>query len=488
MRYEIIQGDCLDLLRGFTVVHAEPYHHIEYLDLPDNSIDAIVTDPPYALTNRAPDTPMCLDCGYEYNRGFQIQGHNKSCPKCQSINIGGRRKGRGFMGKEWDAAIPGVECWTEALRVAKPGAYLVAFGGTRTHHRLTCAIEDAGWQIRDCLMWLYGSGFPKSHNVASAIDKRAGFPNRGRAIPTASTYQASDTERENKLTSNPVPEYEPQTEAAKQWEGWGTALAPSWEPIILARKPFKRTVADNVIKHGTGALNIDASRFGSDAVTINRFDDGMKPFGNGAGHPYTSSESKGYWPKNCLLDEESAQMVDAQSGERKAGNLDAVNTGIWGGCGRRENIGHKGSPGGASRFFYTAKASRSEKEGGLDGIDPQTVDDGRAKSIDNPYLRGETKRHNLHPTVKPLDLMRWLVRLVTPPGGVVLDPFAGSGTTICAARIEGFSGIGIELEHGHCETARRRVAWAGVEAGDATAEDADAIGKPIQLGLLTLDD
>ena len=217
MSWEIIEGDCLDLLRGLTIVHAAPYHHIAYLDLPDNSIDAIVPDPPYGLS---------------------------------------------FMARDWDHAVPGPAYWTEGLRIAKPGAYLVAFGGTRTYHRLTCAIEDAGWEIRDCLMWLYGSGFPKSHNVAASIDKRAGYPNRGRAIPTASTYQACDVDRENKLTSNTVPAYEPQTDAAKQWDGWGTALAPGWEPIVLARKPFKGTVADNVLKWGTGALNIDGCRIG----------------------------------------------------------------------------------------------------------------------------------------------------------------------------------------------------------------------------------
>jgi len=213
--YELIAGDCRDLLNGISVTHAVPYHRIDSLEIKDDSIDSIVTDPPYGLS---------------------------------------------FMARDWDHAVPGPDYWKALYRVAKPGAYLVAFGGTRTHHRLMCAIEDSGFVIRDCLMWLYGSGFPKGRNVALAIDKKSGLENRGRAIPTANSFQACDKNRENKLTSNPVEAYRARTEDAAPWVGWGTALKPAWEPIVLARKPFPSSVADNVLIYGTGGLNVDACR------------------------------------------------------------------------------------------------------------------------------------------------------------------------------------------------------------------------------------
>lgn len=350
----------------------------------------------------------------------------------------------------------------ECFRVLKPGGFLIAFGGTRTYHRLTCAIEDAGFEIRDCLMWLYGSGFPKSHNVACAIDKSRGHPNRGRAIPTASTYQACDVEKKNKLTSNPVEDYAPKTKEAKAWNGYGTALKPAWEPIILARKPFKGTIADNVVKYGTGVLNIEECRVGNGEITINRFKDGAKPFGGGAGHLYSSFKSKGRWPANLLLDEESARLLDAQTSDLKSGgNVDSLvktKGACYGEFSKPHSFRSYNDSGGASRFFYVKKASKKEREAGLSG-ERQTVSDGRKKAISNPYQRGETKRLNIVPTVKPIKLMRYLIRLVTPKVGlpIVLDPFCGSGSTIIAARLEGFRAVGIDLSNEYCEISRKRL-------------------------------
>lgn len=331
---DIRQGDCRELMAAM-----EPA-----------SVDAIVTDPPYGLA---------------------------------------------FMGKEWDHGVPGVPFWTEALRVAKPGAHLVAFGGTRTYHRLACALEDAGWEIRDCLSWLYGSGFPKSKNLDG------------------------------------------------DWDGWGTALKPAWEPVILARKPLAGTVAANVLEHGTGALNVDGCRiettdgYAENAVTqgVNTARTSFAP----AVAPRTFAPSQvGRWPANVVLDEEAAAMLDEQSGEQRDGiavqrNRDGeVHNEVFGAYKKPAvpDVGFGGF-GGASRFFYTAKASSGER-----------------------HYAGK----NTHPTVKPVDLMRWLCRLVTPPGGLILDPFCGSGSTGVAALAEGFRFVGCELNPEYVAMARRRIA------------------------------
>jgi hypothetical protein len=450
------------------------------------SVDAIVTDPPYGLA---------------------------------------------FMGKGWDHAVPGVEFWAEALRVAKPGAHLVAFGGTRTFHRLACAIEDAGWEMRDCLSWLYGSGFPKSHNLAVAFDKQDGMAARGVGFTTAG-YTASAT-----VPGGMHKEHVGKSDLARQWQGWGTALKPAWEPIILARKPLVGTVAANVAAHGTGALNVDGCRIeGKLDGDPNRFakTNGGEFVAFSKSAPVVRSE--GRWPANVVLDEDAAAQV--------------------------------GEP---SRFFYTAKASRSEREAGLDRtctvkhitglcetdnealvaslrratsdtptvswltdesgesimglcpsdslsttltaiskittseicnwwtpshtsestedaswwtasggsraesaesanpLNPSTTSDGTALALgasgvvstmlstisDGANWKPLT---NVHSTVKPIALMRWLCRLVTPPGGVVLDPFTGSGTTGCAAVLEGFGFVGIEREAEYVAIAERRIA------------------------------
>jgi len=380
--------------------------------LPDVSVDAIVTDPPYEL---------------------------------------------GFMGKKWDASgiAASVELWREALRVLKPGAHLLAFGGTRTYHRMTCAIEDAGFEIRDCIQWIYGSGFPKSLDVSKAIDKAAGAT-RTEVVGTKLGRPGMAKDGANQSFDSSVNTYgrggvlssditAPATDEARQWNGWGTALKPACEPIVVARKPLIGTVAENVLEHGTGALNIDACRI-----------EGTKPI-------VRPIDSDSRWPANVALDEEAAAMLDEQSGELTSGNNPAVRhtpkTGdIYGlGFGDQCGVRRATDSGGASRFFYTAKADRTERNDGLEEFDARTTDDGRETSIDNPFLRGETKRRNHHPTVKPIALMRWLVRLITPPNGVVLDPFVGSGSTGCAAIGEGFNFIGIDREVEYIEIARARI-------------------------------
>lgn len=405
-KFEIVNADCL-----------------EYLDTLDyESIDSFVQDPPYGL---------------------------------------------GFMGSNWDYEVPGPEFFKAQLRVAKPGAHLVAFGGTRTFHRLACAIEDAGWELRDNLCWLYGSGFPKSHNIAIAIDKQAGaMGHRGKRV----THHVG---QEHMAAPAGMAPPEPITEAAKQWEGWGSALKPGHEPIILARKPLISTLADNVLDYGTGGLNIDGCRIGADGGTskaaanvaapkhesVTGYGDGL----NGGGGKGRELDA-GRWPANVILDPEAGAALDAEVGVSKSSAAAGVQRhgrsgGIMGEVGALRDgrpEGHNDS-GGPSRFFYTAKSSRSEREAGLEDFGAEIVSDGRQTVNDTAYQRDATKRRNIHPTVKPVDLMRWLVRLVTPPGGLVCDPFCGSGSTGCAAMAEGFDFLGIERSAKFAAIAEARI-------------------------------
>lgn len=386
-----------------------------------------------------------------------------------------------FMGKEWDHGVPGAPFWEAALRVAKPGAYLLAFGGTRTHHRLTCAIEDAGWEIRDCLMWLYGSGFPKSLDVAKAIDKRAGHW-RGRANAVESGNSAMSGPNYGRTDKG-----EPITDAAVVWKGYGTALKPAWEPIILARKPLGQSVAANVLERSTGALNVDGCRIqpqgesdydhtGNDLAHTRRGRaDWRMPDQQAKPNPL------GRWPANLILDEESAAMLDEQTGIQKSGISVQRNGGgqVFGSARTfsnydgglvRPDVGY-GDTGGASRFFYTAKAARSEREAGLDAIPRRVTNTDTppgTKGSNSPRAGANRSgaNRNHHPTVKPLDLMQWLCRLVTPKGGLILDPFCGSGTTGRAAIAEGFSFIGIELSPEYAAIARARIAEYAPLFGD----------------------
>lgn len=409
-RFEIVNGDSLDVLAT----------------LPPGSVDAVVTDPPYGLN---------------------------------------------FMGKNWDKALPNPAIWAECLRVLKPGGHMVAFGAPRLYHRLACQIEDSGFEIRDCLMWLYGSGFPKSLNVATAIDKANGVPPRGAAFSVAGVgSQRSMTGTAGAHGASPGT-----TADAQRWAGFGTALKPAWEPIVLCRKPFKGTVANNVLAHGTGALNIDGCRIATDD-NLNGGAYGKEPKDGGGIFAHLKNGSAGEfvqpvgrWPANLILDEEAGAILDGQSGIRQGGSpvrrSEPVHKSFALGAKGVADFPGYADKGGASRFFYCAKASRSEREAGLDGFEPGRVDPTRnpnAAAANSPRTGAgrQGERKNVHPTVKPLSLMRWLVRLITPPGGIVLDPFAGSGSTLCAAVLEGHEAIGIEMDPGHAAIARARTAHA----------------------------
>lgn len=315
MQTKLIHSDCLEALKN----------------LPDNSVDSVVTDPPYGLS---------------------------------------------FMGKKWDYDVPSEEIWAECLRVLKPGGHLLAFAGTRTQHRMAVRIEDVGFEIRDMIAWVYGSGFPKSHNLKD------------------------------------------------QWQGWGTALKPALEPITVARKPLIGTVAENVLAHGTGALNIDGCRVAGESTRrTNTAEMGYQ--GGNFAEQYQTGSDEGRWPANLIHD--GSDEVLALAGEQ-------------------------------ARFFYCPKASKKDRDEGLEGFEAKarpTMGSGIGGQPDQQ----KANNRNTHPTVKPTDLMRYLCRLVTPPNGTVLDPFMGSGSTGKAAMLEGFNFIGIEREAEYIEIAKARINW-----------------------------
>ena len=331
----------------------------ELQKIADNSIDSVVTDPPYEL---------------------------------------------GFMGKAWDASgiAFNVNVWKECLRVLKPGGHILAFGGTRTYHRMTVAIEDAGFEIRDCIAWMYGSGFPKSHNIALAIDKAEGVTgHRGKAINIKGAGDRKDIQGIEKQAQNSEfyhkPYNEPISDNAKEWNGWGTALKPAFEPVVMGRKPLEGTVANNVLTHGVGGLNIDESRVGDEVRTTPIHSDDVKEDNTLFGlHPtiqhHREETTLGRWPANIIFDN----------------NTDTE----W------------------KRFFYCPKPNKKDK-----GDD------------------------NKHPTVKPTELMKYLIRLVTPKDGIVLDPFMGSGSTGKAAMQEGMWFVGIEREKEYYEIAKQRIEY-----------------------------
>lgn len=357
----------------------------ELTKLADNSIDSIVTDPPYEL---------------------------------------------GFMGKSWDATgiAYDVNLWRECLRVLKPGGHILAFSGSRTYHRMAVAIEDAGFEIRDQIMWVYGSGFPKSLDVSKAIDKKAGAQREVVGISTNGIAGGTGKhagEPDSYGFSATFSLTAPATDAAKQWEGWGTALKPAHEPIVLARKPLIGTVANNVLQHGTGALNIDGCRieaqdsFGGGAKATSGFVDGYENDG------WTPGSPLGRWPANFIHDgsDEVLQLFPDTTGDS------------------------------AARFFYCAKANKRDRNEGLDHLTPQ-------READRPHDNlpgGDNPRLNHHPTVKPTELMRYLCRLITPPNGIILDPFTGSGSTGKAAILEHFQFIGIEQQPDYITIAKARI-------------------------------
>lgn len=414
MTYKIHVGDCLAVLRN----------------MPENSVDAIVTDPPYGLS---------------------------------------------FMGKKWDYDVPGVEVWAECLRVLKPGGHLLAFAGTRTQHRMAVRIEDAGFEIRDMIAWVYGSGFPKSLDVSKALDKAAGAEREVVGDgPFAARRPRADKEAQGATFNDDA--YvrpaghsitAPATEAARQWQGWGTALKPALEPITVARKPLVGTVAANVLEHGTGALNIDGCRVeptGESRERIGEASQDRRYTGNGgtnfAATPgVRGGDPSGRWPANLIhdgSDEVVAQFPETKSGgyPPEGGQRSQVST--YGKPTARGEQKFTSSEGSAARFFYCAKASRKDRNDGVGGGDTPAVGTGATmrerEDADWPARNG-----NHHPTVKPTDLMRYLVRLVTPPGGTVLDPFMGSGSTGKAAVLEGFRFIGCELSAEYSAIAKARI-------------------------------
>lgn len=405
-----------------------------------SSVDAIVTDPPYGLASGPTTT------------------------------LEDATSGRGFMGKEWDRGVPGVTFWAEALRVAKPGAYLLAFGGTRAFHRMAVAIEDAGWEIRDCCCWVYGSGFPKSLDASKAIDRAAGATREvvGQHIQSKQTRKEAATgfshAWQHDLTAPATPE-------ASAWQGWGTALKPAWEPILMARKPLEGTVAANLLKHGTGAINVDGCRIGAE-VTSRRNTAEMGYHGGNLAPSYATGSTQGRWPANFMHDgspEVLAGFPHTTSGDwnGQPTGRGSEHSGAWG---KQDRPFHwKGDQGSASRFFYCAKTSTADREEGCEELAEVRRTDGRETDHHVPNLR-TTSARNHHPTVKPTELMRHLVRLVTPPGGLVLDPFMGSGSTGKAAILEGARFAGCDLDPAYLEIAAARIAYAlRLEADEAAA-------------------
>lgn len=383
--------------------------------------------------------------------------------------------GLGFMGRRWDHGVPSAEVWAEVLRVLKPGASLMAFGGTRTYHRLACNIEDAGFEIRDCALWLYGSGFPKAHNVSKAIDRAAGAE-RGKIgervrLGDKKSYKSDGDlmfvgNKTGAITA-------PATEAARKFDGYKSALKPAYEPIVWAMKPLDGTYAENALTHGVAGLNVDAGRIDGEPIECSRsvsFGDTGAAYGGGNGKYTRVTNDAGRYPANLTLDPAAAAMLDAQTGELTSGSgplkrsADKFRHTYGEFAGQREEAGLYGDTGGASRFFYTAKASRAEREAGLLDFVTETVNDGRDTPIDNPYQRGETERRNTHPTVKPVDLCRYFSAMLLPPERDtprrVLTPFSGVGSEMIGAMLAGWDEcVGIEQNADYIAIAKARLAW-----------------------------
>ena len=434
---------------------------------PDGYFDAIVTDPPYGLEFMGKEWDKF---GISETRAKRLTRTEKSQDAQKYDYLQGKGRYSEMTTQEKRTMQEFFYQWSgEALRVVKPGAFLLCFGGTRTYHRVTCGLEDAGWQIRDCLMWLYGSGFPKSLDISKAIDKAKGVDRPRDVIPNPRSKLHGDrpwmNDPEHRFQSTL-----PITDLAQLWNGYGTALKPAWEPIIVAMKPLDGTFAQNAETHGVAGLNIDGGRIGTENTQIHRKHIGAKMgtnkiYGESKGQQTTGSV-KGRWPANVILDEEAAAMLDEQSGELQSG----AKSGVYDGWGHGRDIYGdvkpylhecKASSGGASRFFYCAKASRSERNAGLKGMEEKRPDDRTDTGKGIWVEKGTAKQTNHHPTVKPLKLMEYLCTLLKPPSEhpILLDPFCGSGTTLMAAFNTGWSYIGIDKEAEYVEIAKKRVAW-----------------------------
>ena len=427
----LLNGDCL----------------VKLQELDDNSVDSIVTDPPYGID---------------------------------------------FMGKKWDYDVPSTAIWEQCFRVLKPGGYLLAFAGTRTQHRMAVRIEDAGFEIRDMIAWVYGSGFPKSHNISKAIDKAAGAEREvvGKRTDGRYKYGFSDkakaalggiVQSESKgFQSDPSEITEPGTDDAKKWDGWGTALKPALEPITVARKPLEeKTVAANVLKYGTGAINIDESRIATNPdVDDARLGgkgswktEGMavNAYGKFAGTASASSE-QGRFPANFIHDgsEEVTELFPHTKSGKLTPDMNVKASTGWAGGSNADRVKNtfNGDEGSAARFFYVPKTSKKDRNDGLDAFQakatassefrPNHAEKAEQGEDGNPYGRWKPEKNN-HPTVKPTDLMRYLVTMVTPKGGTTLDPFMGSGSTGRGAKLGGVNFVGIELDPEYFVLAKARI-------------------------------
>lgn len=428
---ELLLGDCRERLK----------------ELPDCSVDSIVTDPPYEL---------------------------------------------GFMGKSWDSTgvAYDVTVWAECLRVLKHGGHLLAFGGSRTYHRLAVAIEDAGFQIRDQIMWVYGSGFPKSLNVSKSIEgllttgsaNKTAFKNlSGEQVDRGNwgiakqqfTHGQRDKNYDETASATVLGKLEPTTAEAKEWEGWGTALKPAHEPIVLARKPLDGTVANNVLKHGVGGINIDGCRVEYPEGEVD-FDRVQRQQADGSGNTISNAfgasaligteiktyKENGRFPANFIHDgsDEVLELFPrSKGGAYPAKRGQAVATSFASGQETEGGYRAMGDDGSAARFFYCAKANKKDRNEGLDGFDEKRPDERSVKGMKTFEEKGVAKQSNHHPTVKPTDLMRYLCRLITPPNGTILDPFTGSGSTGKAAVLEGFGFIGVEQSEEYIKIAEARI-------------------------------
>jgi site-specific DNA-methyltransferase (adenine-specific) len=424
-RYQLLLGDCREVLKT----------------LPDNSVDAIVTDPPYGLEFM----------GKEWDAPWKSKDVRQPDDPTftKTDNAYGRSKVRYAMGSSYGSgneAMVGFQEWyyeiaKEMLRVLKPGGHILSFGGSRTYHRMACAIEDAGFEVRDQMMWVYGSGFPKSHNISKAIDKKG--------------------------------------DKTEEWNGWGTALKPAHEPIVLARKPLEGTVVDNIRKWGVGGLNIDGCRVSAEGEDFSNVQDRKDLTGKLTNHHEGGNAEAldklkrlGRFPANLIHDghQQVLDLFPREAGAAaavKAGYSGDAKNGIYHDYAQRGDNGATfySDKGSAARFFYCAKASKSDREEGCDDLPTQEkpahmrTGNGTGETSMTDGFQ-PTQRKNTHPTVKPTELMRYLVRLITPPNGVVLDPFNGSGSTGKASMLEGMQYIGIEMNPDYIKIAEARISNA----------------------------
>jgi site-specific DNA-methyltransferase (adenine-specific) len=495
--FKLIHGDCLEALK----------------QLEDNSIDSIVTDPPYGIgfMNKEWDKPSTHRKLIEReNKRSEERFKNGSSPVKGGFSkgvqpglpIGTAKEGRWFQ--EW------CEQWAkECLRVLKPGGYLLSFSAPRTYHRMTTGFEDAGFEIRDQIMWLFGSGFPKSYNIGKGIEGKlmtgnsntTNFKNlNGEVTETSGGYNKASLESgyRNKEYVKTKIDVDYETEEGKKWEGWGTALKPAHEPICVARKPLsEKTNVENVLRWGTGGLNIDESRIGyQDDKPISRSVKDFKSTGIYSDMNRTEDwepNNTGRWPANIIFDEEAGKILDEQSGIKQYNK--GREEGNYKGGHRKDYVGTDDNPivnkvdgkffsdkGGASRFFYCPKTSKKDRDEGITSEESPLRDtkggsrDYNARcgncgkkfigssnticSCENPITDNQVfTRKNNHPTVKPTDLMQYLIRMVTPKGGVTLDPFMGSGSSGKAAIRGGFNFIGIEKEEEYINISRSRIEY-----------------------------